>query len=33
LEAALQLTKDTNVKVNGISNNTLIKVKWIKYLN
>jgi len=27
LEAALQLTKDTNVKVNGISNNTLIKVK------
>ncbi len=24
---ALQLTKDTNVKINGISNNTLIKAK------
>ena len=26
LEAALQLTKDTNVKVNGISNSTLKKI-------
>jgi len=27
LEAALELTKDTNVKVNGVNYSTLIKVK------